>query len=51
MKKLKLELESVAVESFATEPAGRANAFAPTYPPYCNSYYTHCTCTPRADEL
>ena len=52
MRTLTLDLSSVAVESFpTTEPHREAGAAAPTYPPFCNSYYTQCRCTPRADEI
>jgi hypothetical protein len=51
MRKLTLDLSAVSVESFATAaPLVAGGEFAPTVPPYCNSYYTHCRCTPRADE-
>ncbi|MFL5381057.1 MAG: hypothetical protein ACJ8GN_00900 [Longimicrobiaceae bacterium] len=51
MKQLKLDCEALAVDSFPTaEPGREAGVVAPTYPPYCDTYYTHCRCTPRADE-
>lgn len=56
MRKLKLDLSAVSVDSFATlgaagSTAGTVNGFAPTIPPWCYSVaYTNCPCTPRADE-
>lgn len=58
MKKLKLALDELAVETFTTSRGGepgegtvQAREAAPTIPPWCyTGYYTNCPqCTPRAE--
>lgn len=60
MKKLRLTLEELAVETFATREVERARGTvaareAPTIPPWCDTVLGECTrmtgvcaCTPRA---
>ena len=59
MRKLKLEMDELAVESFPTA-AGGADApgtveglqFVRTQPrELCKTILTYCPCTPRAEEL
>ena len=63
MKKLRLEIENLAVDSFAT--ADEAESLAGTVEgremrteftcnqttPYCKTILTYCPCTPRWEEL
>ena len=63
MKKLRLELDRLAVETFATEAAdaGRGTVAAreaPTIPPWCQTILDQCTamtgpcpCTPPPGQL
>lgn len=57
MNKLKLELESVTVDSFATEPrheavSGTVEAYVTgNYPTCVKTRLTYCPCTPRAEEF
>jgi hypothetical protein len=57
MNKLRLELDSVTVESFATErrheqDSGTVEAYVTgTYPLCVKTQLTYCPCTPRAEEL
>jgi hypothetical protein len=63
MRKLRLTLDELAVETFATgadvEARGTVAAReAPTIPPWCDTVLGQCTrmtgvcaCTPRADQL
>jgi hypothetical protein len=49
MRTLTLDVAALAVPTAETHRA--AGVAVPTYPPFCNSSYTQCRCTPRADEI
>lgn len=63
MRKLKLDLDTIAVESFATVRSAEAGAgtvhargVARTFAceqttPYCKTQLTYCPCTPRWEEI
>lgn len=61
MKKLTLEMDALAVESFATAAEARGEGtvrgFSPSVSPCTGTLYclrtkpTDCPCTPRGDEL
>jgi hypothetical protein len=63
MKKLKLEIDALAVDSFATGdgagPAGTVDGHEMAsqqytcnrITPYCKTILTYCPCTPRWDDL
>lgn len=58
MKKLKLEIDELAVETFVTDADGGVDAgtvegqeLAPTLLKLCTAMTGLCPCTPRADDF
>lgn len=56
MRKLTLDLETLAVDSFATAPAAGAPGGVEAHEmidtsPYAKTILTYCPCTPRWDEI
>ena len=56
MKKLTLDLEGIAVDSFATAPEDGTPGSVEAHEmldtsPYAKTILTYCPCTPRWDEV
>jgi len=56
MRKLRLDLETIAVDSFATAPEAGAPGSVEAHEmldtsPYAKTILTYCPCTPRWEEI